>query len=105
MRKQRSGGTFSFFLGIFFLVLTGASLVSDFISGEGALILRPLGQYWFEVSPNSLQLIQPAIERYLHPYLWDPLIQSVLTWPAAMVFGGLTILFFASWFIRRLRAA
>lgn len=103
--SKRRGGTFSFFIGIFFVVLTGASLLSDFISGEGALVLRPLGQYWFEISPNSLQLIQPAVERYLHPYLWDPLIQSVLTWPAAIVFGLLAALFLGSWFIRRMRAA
>ena len=105
MSNRQTGGTFRFFLGLFFAVLTGASLLSDFISGEGELILRPLGQYWFELSPGSLQLIQPAIERYLHPYLWDPLIQTVLTWPAAFVFGGLTILFLGSWFIKRLRAA
>lgn len=105
MSKRQSGGTFRFFLGLFFLVLTGSSLLSDFVSGEGALVLRPLGQYWFEISPNSLQLIQPAIERYLHPYLWDPIIQTVLTWPAAFVFGALALLFLGSWFIRRMRTA
>src|SRR5262245_36290121 len=40
-----------------------------------------LGQRWYEFHPNSLLLIQPAIERHVAKELWPP-IQWVLTKPA-----------------------
>ena len=45
-----------------------------------------LGQRWYEFHPNSLLLIQPAIERHIWkgPEIW-PAIQWVLTKPAWLV--------------------
>jgi hypothetical protein len=52
----------------------------------GARAMMPLGQLWYSLHPGSLNLTQAVVERYLHPFLWDPLIFSVLRLPAALVF-------------------
>lgn len=50
-------------------------------SASGEWANMPLGTRWYELHPDSLQQIQPAIERYLYPSLWSG-IQWVLTMPA-----------------------
>ncbi|GAA0779965.1 hypothetical protein GCM10009077_24220 [Roseibium denhamense] len=52
----------------------------------------PLGQVWFTHSPDTLNLVQAAIQRHVHPGLWDPGIQTVLTWPVWAVFAPLGLL-------------
>jgi hypothetical protein len=72
------------FVGLLFLLLGFAVLASDIArSGEADLRLSALGEWWFWLSPNSLQLLQPAIERHISPALWDPGIQTLLEWPLA----------------------
>ena len=38
---------------------------------------------------KHLSQLQAGIQRYLFPELWDPIIATVLLWPAWVVFGGL----------------
>jgi hypothetical protein len=52
----------------------------------GARSLTALGQLWYALHPGSLNLIQAVVERYIHPFLWDPVIFSVLRLPASLVF-------------------
>lgn len=52
------------------------------------------GELWFMLHPTSLQLAEPAVSRYLHPFLWHPVIVTVLTAPAFVVFGVLAALLF-----------
>ena len=33
-----------------------------------------LGQLWYNLSPSSLNLVQAVVQRYIHPFLWDPII-------------------------------
>jgi hypothetical protein len=42
----------------------------------------PLGELWFNVHVASLNLMQAVVQRYLHPFLWDPVITTALQWPA-----------------------
>jgi hypothetical protein len=53
---------------------------------SGAVNLTALGQLWYSLHPGSLNLVQAVIERYVHPFLWDPIIISVLLTPASLVF-------------------
>lgn len=62
--------------------------------------LRDVGEWWFRLDRDSLQLAQPALERHVAPWLWDPVMLSVLTTPAAAAFGGLGL---ALLLLRRLR--
>ena len=40
------------------------------------------GALWFRFDVESLNLAQAIVQRYIHPYLWDPLIAGMLQWPA-----------------------
>ena len=49
--------------------------------------LTDLGSFWYSLHPNSLQLLEPALTRYLSPFLWDPIFITILLYPATSVFG------------------
>jgi hypothetical protein len=75
------------------LVVLGRDLLLFWDTGRFAPIV--LGQLWYDLSPNTLQLAQPAIQRHVSPYLWDPVIQTVLLWWAFAIFFGLGIVLLA----------
>ena len=63
-----------------------------------------LGQFWFERHAASLQVTEAVISRYVDPcglivalgcapFLWHPLIATLLGWPAAFVFLLLMVFF------------
>ncbi|MEX1037007.1 MAG: hypothetical protein WDZ54_13735 [Sneathiella sp.] len=45
-----------------------------------------LGELWYNLNPQGLNLTQAIVQRYLTPILWDPVILTVLLWPAWAVF-------------------
>jgi len=60
-----------------------------------------LGQFWFERHAPSLQVTEAVISRYVdpcglivslgcEPFLWHPVIATLLGWPTAMVLLLLT---------------
>jgi len=56
-----------------------------------------LGQLWYELNRSSLNLVQAVIQRYIHPFLWDPVIVTILlSWAFAvlMVLGVLLLIIF-----------
>jgi hypothetical protein len=57
-------------------------------SESGAYRAIPLGELWFNVHVASLNLVQAVVQRYLHPFLWDPIITTVLQWPAWSLLGA-----------------
>jgi len=77
------------FLAWVFLILTVVAVVFDWmaIPEDGEFVLRPLGALWSGIHSESLQMLQPAIERHVSPTLWESLIQPLLTSPAALFFG------------------
>ena len=45
-----------------------------------------LGQLWFDLDRSSLNLVQAVVQRYIHPFLWDPIIVSILlSWAFAVL--------------------
>jgi len=46
-----------------------------------------VGELWYELHRDSLQLLQPAIERYVLPALWSYVIFPILLAPAWLVFA------------------
>ena len=69
-----------------------------------------IGQFWYELSPNSLQVSEVIVSRYIDPcslfvslgcdpLLWHPLISSILIMPASPFFVFLSVIFF--WFNRK----
>ena len=64
----------------------------------------PLGQLWYLYSPTTLQASESIISRYIDPcglimaldcspFLWHPIIATILGWPAALVMVGFSIIF------------
>ena len=64
----------------------------------------PLGQLWYLYSPTTLQGSESIISRYIDPcglimaldcspFLWHPIIATILGWPAALVMIALSIIF------------
>jgi ABC-type Fe3+ transport system permease subunit len=77
------------FVGLLILAAGFIALVYDgtkSIAG-GAVAFTPLGQHWNNFHSTSLQLLQPAIERHVAEWLWDPVVLTILTTPACLVLG------------------
>ncbi len=56
-----------------------------------------LGQLWYELNRSSLNLVQAVIQRYVSPFLWNPIIVSILlcwTFAVLLLAGGLTLAIF-----------
>ncbi|MBM3517604.1 MAG: hypothetical protein FJX56_06930 [Alphaproteobacteria bacterium] len=67
------------------------ALVADIARSldAGRLIITPLGADWYALDRASLGLLQAGIQRYVWPYLWDPVITEVLVRPTWLAFGAL----------------
>ena len=45
-----------------------------------------LGQLWYDLNRSSLNFVQAVVQRYIHPFLWDPIIVSILlSWAFAVL--------------------
>jgi hypothetical protein len=84
-------------IGWIFFLAGLAVLVRDVLvwinTGRWAPIA--LGQLWFDLDRSSLNLVQAVVQRYIHPFLWDPIIVTVLLWWAFAVFMVLGVLVLA----------
>ncbi len=87
-------------IGWIFLLAGGAVLVRDLLVWIDTKHWAPiaLGQLWYELNRSSLNFLQAVIQRYIHPFLWDPIIVSILlSWAFAvlMVLGVLVLVLLA----------
>jgi hypothetical protein len=73
--------------GFVFFVYDGTKSIAG-----NAIYTTKLSETWNAVHTSSLQTLQPAIERYVGTWLWDPVVLSVLTAPTWLVFGVLGVL-------------
>jgi hypothetical protein len=86
-------------IGWIILLAGAARLVWDLLAWikTGHWAPLALGQLWYELNRSSLNLVQAVIQRYIHPYLWDPIIVSILlSWAfgVLMVLGALILALF-----------
>ena len=91
-------------IGWIFLIAAIAILVRDALASidAGTLSLIAAGELWFSLHPTSLQVAEPAIARHvpvIGPWLWHPVISTLLTWPALFVTGVPGVLLV--WLFRR----
>jgi hypothetical protein len=82
-------------IGWIFILMALIVLGLDILAwANGApLTMTQAGQLWFNIDRGSIGVTQAAIQRYVSPQLWDPVIVTILLWPAALIFGVLGILF------------
>jgi len=83
---------------ILFVLITILSAANDIILNQSIV---SLGELWFSIHPSSLGLIQPAIQRYISPQLWDPGMIWVLSQSATVAFALITAVLFL---VARVRA-
>ena len=68
--------------GFVFFVYDGTKSIAG-----NHLYFTPLRDFWNAVNSTGLPLLQSAIEGHGAQWLWDPVILSVLTAPAWLVFA------------------
>ena len=97
-------GRIIIFLGVSSFLLTLISNYFDIlIQINGQLEITQLGQMWFYFAPNSLQIAENVVSRYIDPcssleifncsgFIWHPFISSILVLPAAPFFAILSFL-------------
>jgi hypothetical protein len=76
-------------LGLLIFAASFVAMIADGVRSiaSDALVTTPLGQTWFALHPASLNAAQGMVESYTHPYLWDPVLVTVLLWPTFAVGG------------------
>ncbi len=81
-------------LALFALAMALITAVLDITRSiaDSTLVLTPLGLDWFNLSPASLQTASVTIQGYVHPFLWDPVIQTILLAPSWFVFSVLWLI-------------
>ncbi|HCP00427.1 MAG: hypothetical protein CL573_09975 [Alphaproteobacteria bacterium] len=80
-------------IGWLFLIAALAVLARDLLTsiGAGSISLIATGELWFHLHQTSLQIAEPAIARHIPrigPWLWHPIISTLLTWPALFVLSA-----------------
>jgi len=60
-----------------------------------------LGALWHSLAPESVNLVQAAVQRYLHPGLWSHVILPVLLAPSLVVFAAAVAAALALWLLVR----
>ena len=92
------------FLGVSSFLLTLISNYFDIlIHISGKLGVTELGEIWFHFAPNTLQVAETIVSRYIDPcssldifncsgFIWHPFISSILILPAAPFFALLSFL-------------
>ena len=93
--------------GIIFFVLTLLSNYFDIILQiESQNKITQLGQFWFHLAPNSLQIAEVIVSRYIDPcsaldilecsgFVWYPFISSILLMPSAPILALLSFILIA----------
>lgn len=87
---RRGAGRWLFGLGILLIILALLALIYEVVMAASAGGYRPIaaGELWFGLHPYSLNLSQAVTQRYLLPSLWDPIMVSLLQWPAWSILGA-----------------
>lgn len=67
-------------------LLIGSYEVMELLK-TGTWRLTALGEVWFKLHTASLNGAQAGIQRYVAPWLWEPVITTILLWPGWLVFG------------------
>jgi hypothetical protein len=84
-------------LGVWFLLLAMIAAVIDAtksLAGGGAWVVTPMGEQWKALNAQSLDAAKAWVTSTVGPYLWDPVITTILHAPTWVVFGILGVLLY-----------
>jgi hypothetical protein len=76
-------------LGLLFLAAAFVFLVYDGTKSiaANALVYTKVSEMWTLLHAASLQQLQPLVEKNAPPWLWDPVVVTVLNAPTLAAFG------------------
>ena len=78
-----------------FLIAAAIALVFDVgqaVFGANGFAATGFGKLWFALHPSSLNGAQAGIQRFVSPFLWDPIIATLLQMPLVLACGALGLL-------------
>jgi hypothetical protein len=81
-------------LGVWLLLLAMVAAVIDAtksLGGGGTWVATPMLDEWTALSPESLAASKAAVVAYTTPYVWDPVLTTIMHAPTWVVFGVLGI--------------
>jgi hypothetical protein len=72
------------FLLLFAAIAVGAA---DYVehTNNGGTMFRTALDWWMTIAPASLDWFQGVVEAGLGPDFWDPMLTTILSWPAVLV--------------------
>jgi hypothetical protein len=81
------------FLFLFAAIAVGAA---DYVehANNGGPMFRTALEWWMMAAPGALDGFQGFIENTFGPDAWDPLLTTILSWPAILVLGLKSMLIF-----------
>ncbi len=82
------------FLASLFALIAIVALVADAtpaLNGTGQFTAHSVIGYWSELAPASLVATRANIIEMTFPWVWNPMLLSVLGAPMSALFGGLAI--------------
>ena len=91
--------------GLIFFAISVLSMHLDVLLHiNGNVGYTQIGHIWYKYAPNSLQIAEAIVSRYIDPcssleilncsgFVWHPIISTFLIFPAGLTFGILTIFF------------
>jgi len=90
---------FRFLLRFVGLMLLAAAFAAAVIDGARSLAAQqvmatPMGLALDLAFPSKFPLLQPFVEKRLHPFLWDPVLVAILSAPAFVDMAALGALIF-----------
>tara|TARA_B100000575_G_scaffold240859_1_gene203728 strand:+ start:48 stop:389 length:342 start_codon:yes stop_codon:yes gene_type:complete len=89
---------------IFFTISVFGIYLDIWLHIDGSNGYTQIGQIWYKYAPNSLQIAEAFVSRYIDPcssleilncsgFVWHPIISTFLIFPAGLTFAILTIFF------------
>jgi hypothetical protein len=49
------------------------------------VVYVPLGEVAFALFPRQFPILEPAVTRHVHPFLWDPVLLNFFLMPASVI--------------------
>lgn len=82
-------------MGLFVLALAVVLAVLDITRSITAseIVLTPLAKTWGTISPQTLLDSRDLVREWAHPYLWDPVVLSILNLPSWLVVWLIAMIF------------
>lgn len=83
-----------FLAALLALVAVVALLVdlTPFVTSTGPFHATPLAKHWTEITPRTLEAAKTAVSDTLSPTVWETFVVPLLSLPAFLLFGILSVL-------------